>query len=234
MRELAMTLALFVTVGMLGGGIPVDAGQNWSKESAGVAKLRARAERGEVEAQYQLGLALVRSTNVKMDLAQGLAWIRKAAEQGYADAQCELGDMYFRGQGILKDDARTLAWWLKAAEQGHAECQNSAGVYYHWGRGVPRDDAQALAWIRKAAEQGHPLALHNLGLAFVEGWGVPLDVVEAYKWQTLAIARANYNQRFFMEETSKKINQKITPAQVAEGKKRAQEWTEAFERRPKK
>jgi len=198
MRELAMTLALFVTVGMLGGGIPVDAGQNWSNESAEVAKLRARAERGEVEAQYQLGLALVRSTNVKMDLAQGLAWIRKAAEQGYADAQCELGVMYYRGQG------------------------------------VPRDDAQALAWFRKAADQGYPLALHNLCLMFFEGRGVPLDIVEAYKWQTVAFARGNTYERLAMLRTSERIDRKIAPAQRAEGKKRAREWAEAFERRQKK
>jgi TPR repeat protein len=234
MRELAETLALIVMVGILEGGIRAEVGQNWSNESAEVARLRARAERGEAEAQYKLGLALVRSMNVKMDLAQGVAWIQKAAVQEYPDAQYELGQMYQRGQGVPRDQAQAHAWYVKAAQQGHAGAQNDAGVDYYRGWGVPRDDAQALAWFQKAVEQGYPLALHNLARSYFEGRGVPREIVEAYKWQTLAIARANAYQRLAMVETSRQIDQEITPAQVAEAKERAREWTEAFERRRRK
>jgi hypothetical protein len=91
-----------------------------------------------------------------------------------------------------------------------------------------------LAWFRKAADQGYPLALHNLCLMFFEGRGVPLDIVEAYKWQTVAFARGNTYERLAMLRTSERIDRKIAPAQRAEGKKRAREWAEAFERRQKK
>ena len=66
-------------------------------------ELRARAEQGLADAQYNLGTRYYTGAGVPRDPAQAVQWIRKAAEQGDATAQSELGLMYYNGEGVLKD-----------------------------------------------------------------------------------------------------------------------------------
>ena len=54
-------------------------------------KLRERANAGEAEAQWLLGLMYEKGGGVPQDLAQAAQWYRKAAEQGNVAAQCSLG-----------------------------------------------------------------------------------------------------------------------------------------------
>src|SRR2546426_12816893 len=60
-------------------------------------ELRARAEQGLADAQYNLGAAYSTGAGVPEDSAQAVQWIRKAAEQGLADAQYNLGTRYYTG-----------------------------------------------------------------------------------------------------------------------------------------
>jgi hypothetical protein len=56
------------------------------------AKLwRMAADKGEMQAQYQLGKCYEDGAGVKMDAGEAARWYRKAAEQGYAEAQNSLG-----------------------------------------------------------------------------------------------------------------------------------------------
>ncbi len=47
-----------------------------------VASLRAAAERGDADAQYELGLMYLEGLGVTQDNAEAYAWIRTAAAQG--------------------------------------------------------------------------------------------------------------------------------------------------------
>jgi TPR repeat protein len=51
---------------------------------------RKAAERGNPEAQYNLGSMYATGWVVEQDPAEAERWYRKAAEQGHAAAQCEL------------------------------------------------------------------------------------------------------------------------------------------------
>jgi TPR repeat protein len=116
--------------------------------------LRERAERGDAEAQYELGRSYASGEfGLKRDRAQAAAWYRKAAEQGNTDAQFWLGILYDRPDDD-GNDALAVAWYRKAAERGDSRAQYYLGTKYIQGRGVEKNDAQALAWFRKAAEQG--------------------------------------------------------------------------------
>ena len=53
--------------------------------------VRRKAERGDAEAQFNLGVLY---RNERGDSAEGAKWHRKAAEQGFALAQLHLGVMY--------------------------------------------------------------------------------------------------------------------------------------------
>lgn len=55
---------------------------------------KALAERGDAEAQLNLGLCFDNGSDVAKDQIQAVSWYRKAADQGYAKAQDQLGTRY--------------------------------------------------------------------------------------------------------------------------------------------
>ena len=69
-----------------------------------LADVRAKAEKGDAQSQYQLGHAFANgSLGVAKDQVEAVKWFRKAAEQNLADAQDYLGVCYRewprRGEG---------------------------------------------------------------------------------------------------------------------------------------
>jgi TPR repeat protein len=82
-----------------------------------------KAEEGDVDAQYNLGIIYYHGEGVPRDFDKALMWFHQAAEQNDADAQYTLGFMYGRGEGVEKDQKQSVAWFNKAAEQGHTGAQ---------------------------------------------------------------------------------------------------------------
>jgi TPR repeat protein len=105
-----------------------------------IKEVRAAAEDGVAQAQYELGMRYVLGEKgACLDYEAAAYWFRKAAEQGFAQAQATLGGCYLDGKGVNKDFKQAVYWWRKAAEQGHVQAQNLLGFYYYNGFGVPRD-----------------------------------------------------------------------------------------------
>ncbi|HJS65738.1 MAG TPA: tetratricopeptide repeat protein [Nitrospiraceae bacterium] len=132
----------------------------------------------------------------------------------WADFQAGM-DAYNRG-----DFKTALREWQPLAEQGDARAQFSYGLLYENGDGVPRDYAKARQWYEKAAAQGDAKAQLYLGLQSSFGQGVPMDAVEAYMWYSLAAENGNMHAPGYRTDLARQM----TPAQIAEGQKRAREW----------
>ncbi len=185
-----------------------------------IAELRAKAEKGDADAQFNLGFTYAQGAGVTKDDAEAVKWYRKAADQGDASAQFILGVIYEGGRGVTKDEAEAVKWYRKAADQGHARAQSTLGVMYANGQGVTKDDAEAVKWYRKAADQGEAVAQSNLGAMYARGEGVPKNHLEAYKWRLLAAAQG--------DELAKKavpaLERDMTREQIAEGQKLAREF----------
>ena len=115
--------------------------------------LRTRAEQGDVEAQWALGVRYEYGRGVPQDAAEAARWYRLAAEQGHNAAQFRLGVRYANGDGVPKDDAEAVRWLRLTAEQGHIPGQFSLGVMYANGRGVVQDYVQAHMWRNLAASR---------------------------------------------------------------------------------
>ena len=64
-------------------------------ESDEVAALRAKANAGDAEAQFNLVVMYFGGQGVPQDDVEAVSWTRKAADQGYAAAQNTLGNAYF-------------------------------------------------------------------------------------------------------------------------------------------
>lgn len=151
--------------------------------------------------------------------AEAVKWYKKAAIQGHADAQYELGTKYALGFGGLKEDyAEAAKWLIKAAEQGHASAQYELGGMYHNGEGVSQNCAEAVKWWEKAAEQGDPNAQYKLGVMYYKGQGTPQNFVKAYPHLYVAATLNKKDARGLQSN----IEKNMTPAQVAEGQRKAQ------------
>jgi uncharacterized protein len=180
---LKRTVQLFLCLIAL---LAIDAGQCLSWDS--IAESRKAAEKGDAEAQNNLGVAYATGDGVTQNFDEAVKWFRKAAERGNANAQANLGVAYDKGDGVPLDRSEAAKWFRKAAEQGHATSQIALGLAYAYGRGVAKNPAETAKWYRKAAIQGHVLAQIFLAKAYRGGDVVPKDEIEALAWFYIAAA----------------------------------------------
>ena len=78
--------------------------------------LKALAEKGDAEAQYEIGMMYRKGEGVEADLKEAFKWTRKAAEQDQPLAQYELGWMYDYGEGVEKDIVMAYVWFYIAPD----------------------------------------------------------------------------------------------------------------------
>ena len=93
----------------------------WTNDVSGFRETLQLAERGNVQAQFNLGMMYENGQGVRQDDAEALRWYRKAAEQGYAKAQYNLGLMYANGHGVHQDFNLSKEWFGKACDGGVQE-----------------------------------------------------------------------------------------------------------------
>jgi TPR repeat protein len=126
----------------------------------GLRETQAKAEAGDADAQFGLGLKFGNSAGASLDFARAAQWYRKAADQDHALAQFNLGIMYAKGQGVPVDDAEAIRWIQRAAELGDAGAQFNLGMRCHRisvGRGPNTIESriEAYKWYQLAAAQGY-------------------------------------------------------------------------------
>jgi TPR repeat protein len=113
-----------------------------------------------------------------------------------------------------------------AAEKGNARAQYLLGLRYEEGLEVSQDDAEAANWYRKSADGGDANA--QLALALMYEWGRSLvpDDVQADTWYTIAISTfADQGSQMIAQRCvgiRDNLEQRMTPEQIAEARKRAQ------------
>ena len=157
-------------------------GQTTDAERKQFQAVRARADKGDADAQLGVAALYASGRGVARDPAKAAKYIRKAAEQGSARAQCLLGLAYSIGDGVKPDKAEAARWLRRAADHGLAEAQFDLGMCYANGDGVAKNPVGAVEWYRKAAAQDLADAECEIGNCYLEGNGVPTDIPEGLKW----------------------------------------------------
>jgi uncharacterized protein len=113
----------------------------------------------------------------------------------------------------------------RAADQGDATAQLNLGWMHREGEGVPQDYEQALKWLRKAADQGNARAQAALGVMYLKGQGVLQDFAQARMWFNLSASGAeDAGTRELAVKFRGLLAAKMTPAEIAEAQRMAQEW----------
>ena len=240
-------------------GLSYDKGIGVNQDSGESLRwYRKAAEQGDAEAQKEVAKLLKQKRKQMAALAasqanfeKGLAafkakdyraafrWLNKAARQGHAIAQNQLGDMYYHGefftdQVVKQDHSAAFRWYSKAAEQGVAAAQFNLGAMYSDGkrfnkRGVTEDNRKAVRWYLEAAEQGHTEAQFWLGSMYQGRKDLTEDYVQAHKWLNISSTLG----LLISKKAKLEVEEKMTAQQIAEARKEATEWLEAYEKRRK-
>jgi len=87
-------------------------------QARSLADLRKLADRGDAEAQWQMGVRYYDGDGVPHDDAQAMKWFELAAEQGHVNAQSRLGAYYWAGRGVPVDLFKSYFWSTIAMHQG--------------------------------------------------------------------------------------------------------------------
>ena len=124
----------------------------WQKgDTAGaVAIWRPLAEKGDADAQFNLGQAYRLGKGVPLDLAQAQNWLEQASRKGHVDAQSTLGLLLFQNGNRVSG----MRWLKAAAEAGEPKSMLIVGTALYNGDGVPEDPVKAYAYVSRAAAQG--------------------------------------------------------------------------------
>lgn len=149
-------------------------------------QVKAKAEKGDPEAQLELGSLYANGTGVAADPGKAFKWHRKAADQGLARAQYQLGLDYANGEGVKPDKPVAVHWFHEAAQKGLAQAQLELGLCYLDGRGISPNGTEALKWFRSASSQGLALADYEIGLCYLQGVGIAKDIEQGTRWITRA------------------------------------------------
>jgi len=112
-------------------------------------ELRALADHGDPDAEWQMGVRCHNGEDVLQDDVQAMLWFQLAAEQGNVDAQATLGAYYWAGRGVPQDLSKAYMWSQIALsggdENSKSRLEGLASQMTHAQVAAARQ--QAEAWI---------------------------------------------------------------------------------------
>jgi hypothetical protein len=139
---------------LLGGLILQQGGSDAAGVAPAVDLFRRAAGRGNVDAQYNLGVCLRRGLGIEQNTAEAERAYRAAAEKGHRSAQLALGSLVAQTATREEQWREAAHWYRLAADGGHPAAMLSLGQLHESGRGVAADREAALALYRQALSAG--------------------------------------------------------------------------------
>lgn len=121
---------------------------------AALAIWRAWAERGNVDAAYNLAVIHQHADGVAYDPVAAARWYRQAAEGGDLVSQFQLGLMYKNGEGVAADETEAHAWFTR---------NRRAHMHHHHGEQYRQWQKQAQALIEERDRRESALAARRDG-----------------------------------------------------------------------
>jgi tetratricopeptide (TPR) repeat protein len=115
-----------------------------------VEKWRAPADKGNADAQFNMGQAYKLGRGVPADLKQAEAWYRKAATQGHEQAEGYYGLALFENG----KKAEAAPWLQRAVSRDDARAQYILGIMLFNGDGVKKDWVRAYALMVRSSGSG--------------------------------------------------------------------------------
>ena len=121
---------------------------------------------GHADAQYEVGILLMKANNIHNNFSLALGWLEQSAEQGYkmaidAIVGIAIQKAKLRYKGIPHIPSNKDSMYIKA-ENGDSNAQYYVGLNYLHGIGLPKSTGDAILWFAKASSQGEERAFERL------------------------------------------------------------------------
>lgn len=123
-----------------------------------ISEWRGPADKGDADAQFNLGQAYKLGRGVPQDLVQAEKWYKKAADQGHLQASDNYGLVLFQSNRR----AEALPYLQASAQRGEPRAQYVLGTGHFNGDFVEKDWVKAYALMTRASAQQLPQATTNL------------------------------------------------------------------------
>ena len=158
---------------------------------------KAKAEAGDSQAQYELGLFYSQDYErvVAIDYFEAFAWTQKAAQRNHRMAQRLLAKFHELGRGTDKNLEEAIKWYRSSALLGCKQSQRWMGQMYHttyqgsklYEDFIKKDTSnlsEAYAWFLLGAEKSIPIRPDNKTATPEELAFGPALVVRDYNFET--------------------------------------------------
>lgn len=152
------------------------------------------AKSGEVDAQYEIGLAYMSGpdrfgqTMFGVDHDKAIEWFSKAYAQGSKESA------YYLGLRAIDEQRYQVAIkYLEESADVMPYAYFMLGEIYYTGEAVTKDLYKAFQLVKKGAEAGNDEAMVQLGYMYMEGEGCTRDYEQAIYWSTKAADSEDQN-----------------------------------------
>lgn len=151
------------------------------------------AQKGDHQAQANLGILYVTGRGVAKDLDLAYWWFSEAAEKGSIKALNNLAVMYFRGMGVKKDVDHSIKLFKQTARSGSIDANLALAEIYDK---TKNDAKQAFQWYQQAANLGSDEGKYQIATRYEMGYGVKKDVRKAKQlYQELTQSQTEFTDR---------------------------------------
>lgn len=188
----------------------------WATE---IDAVKAKAEKGDIEAQLELGLIYVQGKDVDQDFTAAKKWWDRAAEQGNAAARYYVGLMYARGDGVTQDMVQARSMWEQSADMDHVGALFSLGMLYVEGEAVKGDYVEAGKYFIRAAQLGNIQSQFNVSVLYSQGLGFPQSHENSYVWARMAADQGHPNAKELLETLKPQMSEEQMTIAKAEYEK---------------
>ena len=142
-----------------------------------ISELTRKAEKGDSQAQYEIGMVYRYGTPISYELA--MFWFEKSAKQGNSDSQCELGLGYSQGKGSEIDEDKSIYWFNISADQGNVVAQHNLALIFITSL-EESNMKKAITLFNIGANKGYAPSQNALGWLYYSGIGVKKDLQKAF------------------------------------------------------
>jgi len=115
-----------------------------------IRRLHQRAENGNAEAQYQLGMRYYHGIMVAQDYATAVYWLRQSdINRPYSDAAYQLGICFEEGHGLIRNMETAFRIYRRLVQHNYSLACIRLSHCYLQGIGTPMDKEMAETLERK-------------------------------------------------------------------------------------
>lgn len=118
--------------------------------------LESKANEGDMDAQFQLGIQNLYGTGMPKDPAKAAEWFSKAADQGHVPSIRELGILKASGEGVEPDPKEGARLLGIASDELDPNAMYHLGLMFEKGIGVDADPQKAVRLLAYSAALGFP------------------------------------------------------------------------------